>query len=516
MPEENRAIGGQPIEVASVEADIPSTTPLNLAEAKDYAIKKVNDGRIIYPKRVLAEFKEIIGRYPQLLGIDFYNNYLGGNEMLPTKVEKLSILDLWAILKIDGLRKKVQRVAGKDTIGSLEILLKQTALTCLVTVKGSNQKLLAIDTFGFQWQGDIYQSGYLAFFPDEGYKKLPSNYLEWQKKNYKSLTGQDRSDAPSENVLKGSVGGIKGKFDLDLIQKLMKHEFLQCLFVANQAAIAFNQEKLDYRHIAMGMDIFASNLTNNELGKKALLYDSRLKGILEAFTELSTIGEEERRHYLSRIHFINLPYSTPSYTGNRGAEFEAVSDAIKQLGVALGVGVSLDGVRDAIKDKPHDDGVLPACTAAANPRYVPGDPRAGGFYGQLTRETNIGDFNPLRFLRKAIAKLRNGVMMANFEYLRTHAVAQDEPSPVKSLKRSIGCGIAVSSLCLCAAAALQVYPTMDTFKLKNPISIVCASICIFSAAITCILAMENLQREVEANPEKLAGVKIETHGKIRR
>jgi hypothetical protein len=354
-----------------------------------YASEVIGGNRVIYPTRILEEFKKLVGENPSILGATYKNIYSNQNEVLPKKPSDFTIRDLYAIARCGTLRSQVDR----STLASFEFLIKFTAVTALVTTNKNKQEILVIDTSGFEWQNNFYNSGSIFFYPDNpADAKLPNHYTDWQNKMYKLMSSRDRPTQPSStNIVRGSIQGVQGTFDLNLVQEGIKNEFLMNLRFANEAAEAKGKpnEKLDFRYLAAGMGIFSEGLTGRKYKNKCELYKARLIGILDALEVLNDLPQDIRDQYISKIDIIRLPYSLDGID-KKDIEntFSPICKQIELLTQKMGIRFGGEDKIDAITEpaaQPQDENtkIISASTSCGSPAtYVPG--QGGGVYGQFS------------------------------------------------------------------------------------------------------------------------------------
>src|SRR3990167_6278642 len=276
---------------------------------------------------ILNAFKSLLRNTP-ILGCSFMNPYTGEIETIPQNADQLTALDLQRLARNERAnltgKMAVNLYNGTLTsnqIASLRCLVKATTVSGVTYARAyggfsSNciqlpvpQKTIVIDQAGFQWQGDLRNTGGLFFYPNanQNNAQLPPDYANWQNEMYQAMYSQARPLAPSSNQIDVTWLGVRGILDLNAVEKAMSIEFLQAL----DAAVASGNnslephERINFRFLKAGMGYFSSGLQSN----RQVLCRSRLLGIEKALLYLENMPLELRQAALGKVKRLELPFS---------------------------------------------------------------------------------------------------------------------------------------------------------------------------------------------------------------
>ena len=219
------------------------------------------------------------------------------------------------------------------------------------------QKTIVIDQSGFQWQGDLRNTGGLFFYPTASASQ--AEYTQWQNDMHLAMYGVPRPSSQTK-VLDVQWNGVHGRLDLEGVTYGIQKEFLQAL----DAAVAQGQnllptERINFKFLKAGMGFFASGLHFQGTNQQRL-EEARLQGILYALRSIREMPPLERAAAIGLVGRIELPFSGTT---------NIISD-IQAAVVALGLEWGGTPTEDAYTPRP---GWVNATTNCGDPHAMIGN-----------------------------------------------------------------------------------------------------------------------------------------------
>lgn len=180
------------------------------------------------PASILRSFQDLL-RGSRVLGTHFHNPYTQRLEQFPTDANELTARHLQILARNEAVNttgimrvRLYQGLLDDNQIAAIRSLVKATTIGGIVYAThtggypaGSEriafptpQKTILIDQAGFQWQGDLRNTGGLFFYPfSPTHFNLPERYTEWQNMTYQAMYGTPRPTVPRGNMLAVEWGG---------------------------------------------------------------------------------------------------------------------------------------------------------------------------------------------------------------------------------------------------------------------------------------------------------------------
>jgi hypothetical protein len=308
---------------------------------------------IYCPDTVLEEFRKIIAA-STLPGTSFYNPYTEEEEKFPKNSKSFTARHLQILA-----RNEAKNVTGEMEIGLYQNLLTEdqvARIRCLVkatiiigkvhaVAKGGfpsgerkrlefPEEIILIDQSGFQWQGDLRNTGGLFFYPNQGSKYIPDGYSAFQNDMYRAMFGVERPPQPSQNTIDviwdTNTGKVCGKIDLDGLKFGIKFESqLPLLALSDFNNGAEISDPQIFKFLKAGFGIFCSDLRDIESSDRlAKMELARLLGIC------STLENYPDNQELKTIAAISLPYSRDFPKDAAPQTITQMEEALTNIGLA--------------------------------------------------------------------------------------------------------------------------------------------------------------------------------------